>query len=219
MTTAAERLLAGVSRETRDRLAILAAAIRRWQPAVNLVAPSTLADLETRHITDCLQLTAIPAPAGTWVDLGSGAGLPGLVIAACDPTRIVHLVESDQRKCAFLRRTARGMGVAAEIHEGRSEHVIETIAERPGGIAVVTARALAPLTRLLGYSQPLLERGAVGIFPKGRGLADELTLAHESWRFVSDIVPSMTGPDGGIIRITGFHGRRSKPDDATRTTC
>lgn len=201
-----ETRLSGVSRETRERLDIFEGALTKWQRTINLVAPSTLADLRTRHIEDSLQLTGLAPETGDWVDLGSGGGLPGLIVAATHPDRLIHLVESDQRKCAFLRQTAHAMTVSAQIWEGRIEQVAPSI---PSPIAVVTARALAPLPLLLAYAQPLLERGAIGLFPKGRAYASELTEAAESWRFTAEAVPSITEPDGAIIRITSFDGRRA----------
>lgn len=198
--------LSGVSRETRERLDIFERALTKWQRTINLVAPSTLADLRTRHVEDSLQVVRLAPETGDWVDLGSGAGLPGLIAAAAQPERIIHLVESDQRKCAFLRQAAHAMTVSARIWEGRIEHVVARI---PRPVAVVTARALAPLPLLLSYAHPLLEQGAIGLFPKGRSHASELTEAAESWRFSAEVVPSITEPDGAIIRITSFDGRRA----------
>lgn len=194
-----------VSRETAERLAIFAAELRRWQRALNLVSPASLPHLWTRHIDDSLQVAELGSAAASWLDLGSGGGLPGLVVAAADPDRPVTLVESDARKCAFLRSTARRMGVAAAVRQER----IEDVPAEALSPDVVSARALAPLTRLLAYAQPFLRKGAVGLFPKGRNAARELTEAQESWIFDVDIVPSRTDSAGRILRIRDFSGPRS----------
>lgn len=196
--------LEGVSRETRGKLEIYAAELNRWQRVRNLVAASTLPDLWTRHFADSLQLAAL-ADGEVWADLGSGAGFPGLVLAIARPKTLVHLVESDSRKCAFLRHVARATGASARVWEGRIETVLATLEPMP---QVVTARALASLGELLGYSQDVLAAGAVGLFPKGRGHAAELTQAAESWRFEADVVPSCTDAEGRILRIRQFGGRK-----------
>lgn len=194
-----------VSRETRARLDILIRELRTWQRAVNLVASSSLADIERRHVADSLQLLAL-APSGQWIDIGSGGGFPGLVIAAADPHRPMTLIESDSRKCAFLAHAAAAMAVSVEVRHGRAE---AELASSNHAAAVVSARAVAPLDRLLLYAQPLLARGAVGLFPKGRSFATELTTAQEHWHFHVDVIESRTDSDSRVLRITGFEGRRS----------
>ena len=182
---------------------------RRWQPAINLVSASTLADVWERHVLDCLQLVDVQQ-AARWVDIGSGAGLPGLIVAATDLAPLVTVVESDSRKCAFLRSAARRMAVNVRVIEARIEDALmmdDLVAE------VVTARALAPLSVLLGYAQPILDKGAVGLFPKGRSYAAELTAARESWTFSADVIPSRTDPDGRILRVTGLAATRERPGD------
>lgn len=190
-----------VSRETRDRLAIYVDNLRRWQKSINLVSPASLNDVQARHLDDSAQLIDL-ASGQIWTDLGSGAGLPGLVVAAIDPAIRMHLVESDSRKCAFLRDTAQRMGLQVSVVEGRIEERLHEI----GRIDVVTARALAPLPQLLGYAQLPLQAGAIGLFPKGQRWQDELTLARESWIFASDLIPSATDPRSRIIRIHDFRG-------------
>ena len=187
----------GVSRETRALLETYVAELRRWQRVTNLVGPATLQQVWSRHIADSLQLSGLAA-GRTWVDLGTGAGLPGLIIALADPGRLVHLVESDARKCAFLHEVVRRTGASATIHRGRIETIIDGLDPRP---AVVTARALAPLSILLGFSETLLRTGAIGLFPKGRDYADELTEARKSWRFSVDILPSQTDSAARILRV------------------
>lgn len=196
---------ARVSRETFDRLSVYVDELMRWQRAVNLVSPATLPELWTRHIADSLQLTDLAPAARTWVDLGSGGGLPGLVVAGARPADRVTLIESDARKCAFLRHAAGRMGVQVEVKEGRAEKLVPELDTVPD---VVTARALAPLDALLRYAQPLLVRGACGLFMKGRRYQDELTAARESWTFRVDVIPSSTDPDARILKISGLAASR-----------
>jgi 16S rRNA (guanine527-N7)-methyltransferase len=200
---AAERLV-NVSRETWVRFERLVAALDRWQPAINLVAPATLPQIWTRHVADSAQLVALaPARPRSWVDLGSGGGFPGLVIAAivaadCE----VHLVESTAKKAAFLREAARAMGVTVTVHAARVEPVAANLRAD-----VVSARALAPLADLLRLAEPLLKTGASGLFPKGREAAAELTEARKCWRFSASLHPSLTDPEARIVRIDRFEGR------------
>jgi len=200
--------LCGVSRETLDRLDVLVHELRRWQRVKNLVGPATLDRVWTRHVADSLQLLDYAPDAETWLDLGSGAGFPGLVLAIAAPDRtpnaVVHLVESNSRKCAFLRHAARLTGASARVHEGR----IEVEVARLAGIDVVTARAVAPLTQLLAWSRPMLKTGAIGLFPKGRDVEAELTVAAKSWTYEADLLPSRTDSDGRIVRIRSLRGCR-----------
>lgn len=196
----ATEILARVSRETREKLALYESELKRWQRVKNLVGPSTLTEVWTRHFADSLQLAGL-ADGDVWADLGSGAGFPGLVVALARPGTQVHLVESDSRKCAFLRHVARLTGASATVVEGRIEAVLPRLDPRP---LVVTARALASLEELLALAAPLLRAGATGLFPKGREYRAELTVAAESWTFRPDIIPSATDPDGCIIRVRGL---------------
>jgi 16S rRNA (guanine527-N7)-methyltransferase len=191
-----------VSRETSEKLDILVAELARWQRIKNLVGPGTLPEAWTRHIADSLQLLAIEPQARRWLDLGSGAGFPGLVIAIAlgqEPGAEVHLVESNGRKCAFLRHVARLTGAPAKIYETRIETVVAGFS---GRIEVVTARALAPLAQLVAWTEPLLKTGTVGLFPKGREVQSELTEAGKSWRLEADLIPSRTDSSGRIVRIS-----------------
>jgi 16S rRNA (guanine527-N7)-methyltransferase len=203
---------AHVSRETGDKLALLAAELQRWQAIKNLVSSSTLDEVWSRHIADSLQLADLEPQAPVWLDLGSGAGFPGLVVAlaiANRPAAHVHLVESNGRKCAFLRHAVRITGAPATVHEARVEAVAGGLA---GKVDVVTARAVASLTQLLGWSQDLLKSGAAGLFPKGRNTPEELTEAEKSWRFKAELLPSRTDSEARIVRVTSFEGPRP-PDD------
>jgi 16S rRNA (guanine527-N7)-methyltransferase len=197
----AEALAAlGVSRETYPRLEELVDRLARWNPRINLVAPSTLADSWRRHVLDSAQLWPLrPTHARRWIDLGSGAGFPGLVIAAIaadsDPELAVTLVESDARKCAFLSEAARAMGIAPTVVNRR----IETL-DAPTH-DVVSARALAPLTRLLPLAHRVLAPGGVCLFLKGVSARDELTEASRAWHSRAEVVPSVTDPSGAVLRL------------------
>lgn len=156
------------------RFDVYAALLVKWQATINLVAASTLPQLWTRHVADSLQVQAALPDARLWADLGSGAGFPGLVTAirlAETPGAKVHLIESNQRKCAFLREVSRETQAPAEVHCGR----IEIILPQLGRLDAVSARALAPLPQLLTYADSALQTGATGVFLKGEHLEDELT--------------------------------------------
>lgn len=195
-----------VSRETAERLALYVALLRKWNPSKNLVSPATLSAVWTRHVTDCLQIAALAPEARTWVDLGSGGGLPGLIIGALlveRPGTRIHLVESKLGKAAFLREAARQMGLPATIHAARIEDVL---ADWHEPVDVVTARALAPLTTLVGMSLPLLKTGAIGLFPKGQDVGSELTEAAKYWKLDTVLTRSVTEQDGRIVTV-----RRAEP--------
>ena len=196
-----------VSRETLARLDAFVPMFLKWQRAVQLVAPSTLPNLWTRHIADSLQLLDLAYDAKAWVDLGTGGGFPGLLLAiarAKEPGWVMHLVESDARKAAFLREAARVTGASAKVHAER----IESAAKRLGKVDVVTARALAPLARLVELAAPLLEQGATGIFLKTQYVGEELTETTKSWTIDSTVVPSVTDSRGRIVVIKSV-ARRS----------
>ncbi|MBL3568266.1 16S rRNA (guanine(527)-N(7))-methyltransferase RsmG [Rhodovulum sulfidophilum] len=198
------QVLGDVSRETSERLSAYAALLRKWNPAINLVARSTLDDLETRHFKDSAQLFGLcPTDARHWVDLGSGGGFPGLVIAILArelaPDLHVTLIESDQRKAAFLRTVCRDLGVAAtNVIDSRIESA------KPQGADVLSARALAPLPRLLDYADRHLAPGGVALFPKGARFAEELDAALASWRFDVQNHPSKTDPQAVVLKLGGI---------------
>ena len=192
--------LVPVSHETESRLDLFVNLFLRWQKAVQLVAPSTLSKLWTRHIADSLQLVALAPAATRWADLGTGGGFPGLVIAiaiAGRPGATVHLIESDTRKAAFLREAVRITEAPATVHNER----VESAAERIGTLDVVTARALAPTAKQLSLAYPLLSAGARGLFLKGQDVDSELTEAAKSWSIDYSIQPSLTDPGGRIVLV------------------
>lgn len=175
------RPILDVSRETADRLTTLVALVRKWQPAENLVAPSTLPDIWRRHVADSAQLVPLFPKARRWLDLGSGGGFPGLVLGCLlvnRPGAAVHLVESNGRKCAFLRRAAAAIGSPVTVHQGRIESIL---AEWDTPIDCLTARALAPLDRLLDLAEPILGAGTPAAFFKGADFVREIDEATQSW--------------------------------------
>ncbi len=185
-----------VSRETLARLKVYADLLLEWNERHNLVARSTLPDLWHRHILDSAQAEPlIPAEARTLADLGSGAGFPGLVLAAMRPQLAVTLHESTGKKCDFLREAAQRMGLAVTVSNARIE------ALPPSAFDVVTARALAPLPQLLSYAAPLMGPNSVCLFLKGQNLGSELTEAHKSWKMETSQVPSKTDPSGAILVV------------------
>lgn len=201
--------LTPVSRETFARLDRYVEVLLQWQQHTNLIAPSTEPVLWTRHIADSLQLIELAgkhsaeskAHSQTWVDLGSGAGFPGLVVAcalADDKHTEVHLVESIGKKATFLREAAQAAGVSVQVHAMRIADFVE---RAPKQIDIVTARALAPLPKLLGEAYPLLKRGARGLFPKGQDVAAELTEAAKCWNIKTILAESRTDPKSRIVVI------------------
>jgi 16S rRNA (guanine527-N7)-methyltransferase len=191
-----------VSRENAERLDRFVALLLKWQPAQNLVSAATLPNVWTRHIADSLQLAAhLPPEARVVADLGSGAGFPGLVLAIALAEREgarVHLVESNQRKAAFLREAARVTGAPATVHAARIEAALPEIA---GPVDVVTARALAPLPDLIALAYPLLKTGAIGLFLKGQDVERELTETSKSWTLQTASAPSLIEAGGCILRV------------------
>lgn len=193
--------LTPVSRETEQRLDAIVALLAKWQRTINLVAPATLPHVWTRHVADSLQLVPIAGEATRWVDLGSGGGFPGLVVAAAlaeRPGADVTLVESDSRKAAFLREAARIAELPATVLPVRIEQVAPSIAQ---GVEIVSARALAPLPRLLDLAAPFLSQGARGLFLKGQDVDNELTQAAKSWRIKTEIRDSLTDASGHILIV------------------
>ena len=198
------RTLARVSRETEHRLDIFVDLLLGWQKKTNLVAPSTLHELWTRHIANSLQLLPLAPEARLWVDFGSGGGFPGIPIACAlaDHARAqVHLIESNGKKAAFLREAVRATGAPAVVHHERAEKFGESCAE---AVHAVTARAFAPLKILCAQAFPLIDRGAVGLFLKGQDVDAELTDAAKYWRLEASKVPSKTSPQSSIVVVRGL---------------
>ena len=190
-----------VSRETWERLDRFLALLLERQQVMNLVAASTIPTLWTRHVADSLQLLAIARGALKWVDLGSGAGFPGLVIACAlaeTPGAAIHLVDSTKKKAAFLAETAAALGLPVTVHPDRIE---DFAAANRISFDVVTARAVAPLAKLIGYAIPLLKKGTVALFPKGQDVEAELTEASKYWSIESELIQSKTDPRGRIVVI------------------
>lgn len=165
---------------------------------MNLVGASTLADFWRRHFLDSAQLLRLAPGARCWADLGAGAGFPGVVLAILlkgEPGVEVHLVDSMTKRCVFLDDVVRSLGIPAIVHNVRAETL-------PLDVDIVTARACAPLTRLLGIARPSLKRRAKGLFLKGAEVDRELAEARKSWQFEVSIYPSLSDPRGQILEIT-----------------
>jgi 16S rRNA (guanine527-N7)-methyltransferase len=188
-----------VSRESWERLESYVATLCQWQAQFNLIAPSTLPDIWERHIADSLQLLPLfPVNCKVIADLGTGAGLPGLVLAMARPFT-VHLYESNGKKAAFLREAVRQTAVDATVHQLR----LEILPSSPGlpKVDVVTARALAPLGKLLDLSIPFLNQGATAFFMKGKDVENEMTEAAKNWNFVYTRHASVTDSQSSILEM------------------
>ena len=192
-----------VSRETSRRLAIYAELLKRWQQRINLVADSTLNAVETRHFADSMQLRRLAPDALCWIDLGSGAGFPGMVVAidlADNMTADIHLIESNGKKCAFLREVARETGAKVQIHHTRIEDVIGTIAATriPD---IISARALAPLSTLLRYTYGVLKTPTRALFMKGQDVDAELTDSAKCWSLTHRLHRSAVDERGWVVEV------------------
>jgi 16S rRNA (guanine527-N7)-methyltransferase len=168
-----------------------------WNQRMNLVGPATLPDFWNRHAWDSAQLLRLAPDALTWADLGAGAGFPGVVLAVLGKGRPgfhVHLVESMAKRCSFLSEGVTSLDLPATVHNARAENLSLTV-------DIVTARACAPLTRLLGYARPYLRAGAMGLFLKGQDVVAELEDASRSWDLDADTVPSASDERGRIVRV------------------
>jgi 16S rRNA (guanine527-N7)-methyltransferase len=164
---------------------------------MNLVGPATIPDFWNRHAWDSAQLLQLAPEARTWADLGAGAGFPGLVLAILGKGREgvhVHLVESMAKRCRFLEQVVRDLHLPATVHHTRAENL-------KLAVDIVTARACAPLHRLLGYARPYFQHGAEGLFLKGQDVAAELEEATRYWDFQADVVPSLSDARGRIVRV------------------
>jgi 16S rRNA (guanine527-N7)-methyltransferase len=197
-----------VPRETIHRLTRYGELLNHWQKAINLVGPSTLRDLWSRHFADSAQLRSLAPDARLWLDLGSGAGFPGIVVAILQtgtPDFRMQLVESNQKKCAFLAEVVRATEAPVDIHAMR----IEELAERAQSLRpdVVSARALASLPRLFELAKPFFGEGTRGLFLKGREAESEIEAARPGWTFDSRLHPSLTARDAHIVEVAGLRER------------
>lgn len=190
-----------VSRETLERLKIFEATIRKWNPRINLVSRDSLENLWVRHIVDSVQVFRCVEPTEHWVDIGSGGGFPGLIVAilAADeaPDMKVTLIESDTRKSAFLRTAARECGVKISVISERIENV------DPQNAGILSARALADLSLLFQFAERHLHSDGVALFPKGVNWKKEVDNALQQWRFDWEPVRSLTEAEAVILKIRG----------------
>lgn len=198
---AAHPLLADLPEKTLQRFKIYADLLEKWQRTVNLVGKSTLDDIWVRHFADSLQVSQAVPEARRWLDLGSGAGFPGLVTAitfAGEPGARVHLIEADQRKCAFLQTVARETAAPAIIHCGRIETILPALLEP---IDAISARALAPLENLILYVEKYIEKGATGVFSKGKQAEAELTLSLTAGKYFITTIESQTCSTARLVLV------------------
>ena len=171
--------------------------LAEWNAVMNLVGPATIATYWTRHVLDSSQLLALAPGAKTWADLGAGAGLPGVVLAILlkdTPGAKVHLVESMAKRCRFLSEVCAVLDLPAQVHNVRAKDLALKV-------EVVTARACAPMTKLFGFAEPYLRRGALGLFLKGQDVATELSEAEKAWTFDAELRPSQSDPRGRIVQV------------------
>lgn len=204
--TAFEDFKESVSRETLELLNAFSELLLKWNQKINLVAPGEESRLWERHILDSAQLYQhAPKSSGNWFDFGSGGGFPGIVCAILsmrdEAGTKFHFVESDQRKSIFLTQVARELSLPLTVHNRR----IEQFSGEPAD--VISARALAPLAKLLELSAPHLHPDSILLFPKGKRVESELTQASQSWNMNIHRIRSLTDPDGVILKLTGVHSR------------
>tara|TARA_R110000824_G_scaffold118960_14_gene271920 strand:- start:39573 stop:40226 length:654 start_codon:yes stop_codon:yes gene_type:complete len=195
----------GVSRETMERLEAYEALLLKWQKSINLVSSATLTHLWARHMWDSAQLAFI-APKATrlWVDVGCGAGFPGLVVAAIlrdRPNFRMQLVESDQRKCIFLREAARIMDLPVEVHTSRIEKWEYGQGPKPD---IISARALASLGQILSWTSPFWGKETIGLFLKGQTAHQELTETRKDWIFDVETMASQSDGSGMVLKLWGL---------------
>lgn len=199
--------LTPVSRETEMRLDRYIDLLRQWQAKTNLVAPSTLPNLWTRHVADSLQLLSLAPTARRWVDLGSGGGFPGIVLACAlaeTPDATVHLIERNAKKAAFLREALRVANAPGVVH---LSEIVDTVDSNLSRIDCITARALAPLHQLIGWAAPWVEQGAKALFLKGQDVELELTEATKYWNIKPRLHSSLTGGHGWIVELDQIERR------------
>ncbi|WP_424988213.1 16S rRNA (guanine(527)-N(7))-methyltransferase RsmG [Microbulbifer sp. S227A] len=197
-----DRYIPDVSRETLERLKCFDSLVRKWNPRINLVSRNSLEVLWSRHIVDSVQVFRLREKSGSWVDLGSGGGFPGAVVAILaeefDPGAAVTLIESDQRKCAFLRTVIRETGVACRVISRRIEQV------EPQAADILSARALTNLSGLLEFAERHLSSDGMALFPKGVSWQKEVAEAERSWRFEYEPTESATEAGSVILKVKGI---------------
>jgi 16S rRNA (guanine527-N7)-methyltransferase len=197
MDAAAFAEVSGASRREVADLERYRQMLADWNERMNLVGPATMDVFWSRHAWDSAQLLKIAPDALVWADLGAGAGLPGVVLAILGKSRPgfhVHLVESMAKRCRFLTEVVEALDLPATVHNDRAENL-------KLDVDIVTARACAPLTRLLGYARPYLDRGALALFLKGQDVASELEEATRYWKLEADVLPSLSDSRGRIVRV------------------
>src|ERR1700704_111144 len=202
--------LTPVSRETEARLDRYVELLLEWQAKTNLVAPSTLPNLWTRHISDSLQLLTLAPSAKLWADLGSGGGFPGVVLACAlaeTPDATVHLVERNAKKAAFLREALRVTSSRGTVH---LTDIGDSVDRITGPVDCITARAVAPLHQLIGFAEPLVRQGAKALFLKGQDVEAELTEATKYWNIKPYLHSSRTGGHGWVVELDRIE-RRNAP--------
>ena len=188
-----------VSRESLTKLEIFVSILTTWQRTINLIGSSTLGEVWNRHIADSLQLIRwLPATTQNLADLGTGAGFPGLALAIVTGQQ-AHLYESNGKKAAFLRQAITATGANARVHQARIELLADEISTP--NVDVVLARALAPMNKLLGYAEPFLRHGAIGLFHKGQDVDAELTEATKYWKLDYKKHPSLVDSSGVILEV------------------
>lgn len=198
----AQQILASVSRETIERLHLLEALVAKWTERINLISRGSRNDIWNRHILDSAQLANLSTTPTRWLDIGSGGGLPGLVVAilladTADEFEIM-LVESDKRKSAFLKTACRQLELEAKVHASRIESL------EPQACSTLSARALAPLATLLEFADIHLAKDGCALLPKGAGWKNELEDAHQKWSFDMDVIESKTNSDAAILRLSAI---------------
>ncbi len=190
----------GASAAQMADLEAFRALLAQWNETMNLVGPSALAEFWPRHVYDSAQLLALAPEARIWADVGAGAGFPGVVLAILlkgAPGARVHLVESMAKRCRFLQTVVDALALPAQVHNARAEDLRLKV-------DVVCARACAPLTRLLSYTQPYLAAGATGLFLKGQDVVSELTEAAKYWKFEAHLAASLSHTEGRILQVKGL---------------
>jgi 16S rRNA (guanine527-N7)-methyltransferase len=203
----AAMLLTPVPHETEARLDRYVELLREWQQTTNLVAASTLPYIWTRHIADSLQLLALAPAARLWIDFGSGGGFPGVVLAcalADTPGAMVHLVERNAKKAAFLREALRVTTSPGTVHLADIGDIVDRFS---GSVDCVTARAVAPLRQLIGFAEPLVRQGAKALFLKGQDVEAELTEATKYWSIKPNLHSSRSGGYGWIVELDRIERR------------